>query len=82
MNDNKQTNWEEEFDKRFNEDTLVSAHTDWTPKAIKNFISKTISQEKEKWEAELKKSGRCFCYCVDCKYHDEATPNPDLLQNK
>ena len=44
-----QTTWEDEFDKRFNKDTLVSAHTDWTPKAIKDFISKTISQEKEKW---------------------------------
>lgn len=43
-----QTTWEDEFDKRFNKDTLVSAHTDWTPKAIKDFISKTISQEKEK----------------------------------
>lgn len=54
----KQTNsWEEEFDNKFLGTSVDFPYGTmfgdlYLSKEIKNFISKTISQEKEKWEAE------------------------------
>jgi len=41
--------FEERFDENFPEDTLVSAHQDWTYDALKSFIrqEKELSREEE-----------------------------------
>jgi hypothetical protein len=38
---------EEEFDDEFNEDTLVSAHKEWTPQAIKDWIDSNFISRQE-----------------------------------
>ena len=46
---NKQQKREKKFDEQFDEDTFASAHSDWLPQQIKQFISKELKVQREEF---------------------------------
>ena len=65
--------WEIECDELFNEDTLVSAHKDWTPQEVKEFVrqQKELSRREGYMEAvERLSSG--FIEWYNSRYDDQS----------
>lgn len=78
-------NWEDKFDRRFNENTLVSAHTDWTPDALKQFILNLLYQQRQELVESAKSKVRNASNTSTIYDHNDYVRLKDvldLLENK
>ncbi len=74
--------WRNKFDSKFNEDTLVSAHNHWTPRAIKDFIEdevidsliNEIPDEVENFQYELGKPYKSLKQQLKAKWTNTSQP--------